>query len=329
MKLGIIGTNFISDWMMAAKQQVPEISAVAVYSRTEEKGCAFAKRHHLEHVYTDFSEFANSSNFDAVYIASPVCMHFSQALSLLIHGKHVLCEKPATSCADELMQLVATAKQNNLVFMEAMRFAYDDSLPIVAEALPQIGTLRQASFYFCKYSSRYDDVRAGLNGINAFNPSLSNAALMDLGCYCIHGLIYLFGKPSSVFASSYFLSNGFEAGGIALLSYPGFTGEAMYSKTIRHCPPCMLLGEDGTIFLDSINHTTCIWLQRKEFPPEILRYTEKLPNNMMFELREFYTCVDRQIFPEKQIINSILTHEVMDDIRRQVGIVFPGDSPNF
>lgn len=47
LKIGIVGTNFISDTFCDAAGYVPEIELYAVYSRKKETGDAFARKHSL------------------------------------------------------------------------------------------------------------------------------------------------------------------------------------------------------------------------------------------------------------------------------------------
>lgn len=44
IRVGIIGRNFVVDWMLAAMEQVPELRPAAIYSRNEETGREFAKK---------------------------------------------------------------------------------------------------------------------------------------------------------------------------------------------------------------------------------------------------------------------------------------------
>ena len=217
IRVGIIGRNFVVDWMLAAMEQVPELRPAAIYSRTEETGREFAEKYHLDAVFTDLEAFAASDAFDAAYIASPNICHFEQAMCLLRHGKHVLLEKPGVLTRKQTEALVETAKAHHVVYLEAMRLVFDDALPIIRDALPEIGTLRRVTAEFTQYSSRYDRVRAGEPHINAFDPALCNAAILDMGCYPIHALVSMFGAPAHVSAEAYHLESGFEAGGIALL----------------------------------------------------------------------------------------------------------------
>ena len=54
IKLGIVGTNFISDRLWHAVQYVPEVEVCAVYSRHQETGDAFAAKYGITQVYTDY-----------------------------------------------------------------------------------------------------------------------------------------------------------------------------------------------------------------------------------------------------------------------------------
>lgn len=322
IRFGIIGRNFVVDWMLGAMAVTPGMEPVAICSRSEQTGREFAQKYGLAHVFTSVEKMAASDQLDAVYIASPNYCHFRHAMACLRAGKHVLCEKPATLTADETRTLVETARQHGVVFLEAMRFVFDDALDIIKENLPRIGALRRVAVDFSQYSSRYDRVRAGEQGINAFTPALGNAAIMDMGCYCIHGIVRLFGRPQSVKAHAIKLPSGFEASGVVLMGYDGFTAEAIYSKVTAQVSPSTFLGEDGAILLDNINRTRRVWLQTRAGETEDLGYAEKLPINMTCVLKEFAGYVARGEQPVARNQDSIWTLAVMDEARRQTGVTF-------
>ena len=52
IRVGIIGRNFVVDWLLAAMEQVPELRPAAIYSRSAETGRAFAEKYHLCLLYT-------------------------------------------------------------------------------------------------------------------------------------------------------------------------------------------------------------------------------------------------------------------------------------
>lgn len=55
---------------------------------------------------------------DIIYIGTVNSEHFHQAKLALLHGKHVLCEKPVCINRAQVEELVAIAKDKDLFFME-------------------------------------------------------------------------------------------------------------------------------------------------------------------------------------------------------------------
>ncbi|OUN35227.1 Gfo/Idh/MocA family protein [Lachnoclostridium sp. An76] len=327
LKIGMIGTNFISDDFCAAAAQVPGAELSAVYSRKQETGDAFAARHGIPQVYTDYDEFLDSG-LDAVYVASPNFAHCAQTLKALNHKKHVLCEKVMAVNEQEVRSMIDCARQNNVVLLEAMRPDFDPAYDLIEQNLPRIGKLRRATFEFCQYSSRYDSFREGIIQ-NAFNPELGNAAVMDIGVYCIHSLVRLFGAPKNVKAFSTKLSNGFDGSGIVLMEYEDMTAEAVYSKIAVSVTPSVLQGEAGSIMIDYISKPESVSLRLRESARDTLTggAIEKLPytpakNNMIFEIQEFLKLIEKKEVDHKYLKYSLGTIRVLDEVRRQTGIRF-------
>ena len=144
VRFGMIGTNFVSDWMAEAIQMTEGVELGAVYSRAQETGEAFAKKHGIPCVYTDFEAFIHSDVIDAVYVASPNVAHCRQAVAAMNEGKHVLCEKAIATNSKEFHQMKAAAEKNNVILMEAMRPVHDTSCQIMLDQMSQIGTIRRA-----------------------------------------------------------------------------------------------------------------------------------------------------------------------------------------
>lgn len=327
LKIGMIGTNFISDDFFEAAAQVPGAEICAIYSRKQETGDTFAAKHGIPKVYTDYDEFLDS-DLDAVYVASPNFAHCPQTLQALKRKKHVLCEKVMAVNEQEVLSMIDCARENNVVLLEAMRPDFDPAFDLIEENLPRIGKLRRATFEFCQYSSRYDSYREGIVQ-NAFNPELGNAAVMDIGVYCIHSLVRLFGMPKSIRALSTKLPNGFDGSGIVLMEYDGMTAEAVYSKISVSVNPSVLQGEDGSIMIDYISRPETIRLRLREGSRDSLEggNIEKLPftpvkNNMIFEIQEFLKLVENNEVNHKYLKYSLDTIRVLDEVKRQIGIRF-------
>ena len=197
IRFGMVGTGFIADWVLAGARQDARFEAVAICSRSQERADAFAAKHGIPHTFTSLGQMAASPLVDAVYIATPNFLHASQSILCMRHGKHVLCEKPLASNAREARQMVAVARECGVTLMEAMISTLNPNFRVVQEYLPRLGTIRRYFASFCQYSSRYDKFRQGIV-LNAFNPELSNGAMMDIGVYTVYPMVALFGRPLGV-----------------------------------------------------------------------------------------------------------------------------------
>lgn len=324
IKLAIIGTNFISDTLCdAAKKTGLEITAV--YSRALETGNEFAKKHGIKHVFCDFEEFLNSDVYNSAYVASPNFCHYLQTVSLLSHGKHVLCEKPAASNLSEFTEMRRLASERGVAFIEAMRPAYDPAISVLRNEIKNIGKLRYAHIEYSQYSSRYDKFKNGIM-TNAFDPAYSNAAVMDIGVYAIHVCVLLFGKPDGVISRSVKLENGFEGQGNAILSYKDMTVEIAYSKITEAASPSFIRGEDGEItFGHALSKINEIKKLDRKGNEETVGFVPA-ENNMIFELCAFCDFVNGKADSRYYLDCTETTIEIIDEIRRQNGIVFPADS---
>jgi len=120
------------------------------------------------------------SDVDAIVIATPVSTHFQLAREALLHGKHVLVEKPLTASITEAEELVALAQEQQRVLMVGHTFEYN---PAVNELRKLVHSGELGKIY-CIEAER---VNLGLfrNDINV---------IWDLAPHDISILLYLLDK---------------------------------------------------------------------------------------------------------------------------------------
>ena len=289
IKFAVVGTNFISDNFANAVSMTERAEISAVFSRKLHTGAAFAQKHGIKKVYTDYKEMLSDGEIDAVYVASPHLCHAEQTVLALDFGKHVLCEKMIAADLDGFLAQKAACIRSGKVLLEAMRPNFDPALEAIKSALPKIGKVRRASLEYCQYSSRYDRFKNG-EVLNAFDPKMKNTALADIGIYPLEVCISLFGAPSSVSASSIFLSNGFEGAGNITLTYDGMYADISYSKISESVNPSVIEGEDGSLTFDKLNGPSYITLHLRGNEPISLDY-HPLQNNMVYEIEAFCDMV--------------------------------------
>ncbi|TVY02961.1 Gfo/Idh/MocA family protein [Cohnella terricola] len=325
IRLGIIGTNWITNDFIDAARRNEGIEIVAVYSRKEETGRTFAEKHGIARVYTDLAEFAANTEMDGVYIASPNSLHMEQAIVCMNAGKHVLCEKPLASNAREVRRMIDAAKANSVLLMEAMKSTFTPTFLAIRDNLNKIGQVRRYSGSYCQYSSRYDLYKQG-ELPNAFNPEFSNGALMDLGIYCIYPLIVLFGAPERIQASAFMLDSGADGAGSLLLGYNGMDAVIHYSKIVDSYASAEIQGENGTLIFDKISRPDKAYIRYRNGTEEELTRPQE-DNTMYYEVKEFADLIrsGKRESELNSFANSLAVMEVMDAARRQMGLVYPAD----
>jgi len=325
LRFGIIGTNWITDDFVDAARRNEDIALTAVYSRTEEKGRAFADKHGIPGVYTDLEKFASSGEFDAVYIASPNASHADQAIVCMGKGKHVLCEKPLASNSQEVRRMVDAARANGVLLMEAMKSTFTPTFRAIRDNLHKIGTVRRYAGSYCQYSSRYDLYKKG-ELPNAFNPALSNGSLMDLGVYCLYPLVVLFGAPQRIQADAFLLESGADGAGSLLLGYEEMDAVVHYSKIVDSYSSAEIQGENGTIVFEKISRPDKAQIRYRDGSVEELTQPQE-DNAMYYEVREFADLLasGKRESVLNSYSNSLKVIEIMDEARKQTGIRYPAD----
>lgn len=326
IRFAVIGTNFITDWVITGGLEDERFCLAAVYSRTREQAECFAAKYNIPYKFTSLDELADSPHVDAVYVASPNCMHAAQCIRMMNKGKHVLCEKPLASNVAQVKEMFEAARKNRVVLMEAMKPTLTPNFRAVRDNLSKIGVVRRYFSCYCQYSSRYDKFKEGVV-LNAFNPELSNGALMDIGVYTIYPMVVLFGRPDTIQATGVKLSSGVDGEGSIVFGYKDMDAVVLYSKIANSTLPTEIQGEDGTILLDRINIIGNVRLAYRCGGGEDLTQPAG-KNEYFYEIKEFIDLIESGRF-ESEINShehSLLTMEIMDEVRRQLGVVYPADS---
>ncbi|MBR4726744.1 MAG: Gfo/Idh/MocA family oxidoreductase [Clostridia bacterium] len=322
MRYGIIGTGQIAEAFIAGARSHCGADVAAVYSRTAERGGAFAARNGIPQVFTDLTAFAQA-DFEIAYIASPNRLHAAQSEQMLLHGKHVLCEKPITVTPEELQRLQALSDRQGRIYAEAIMYMFQPVRALLREAVAGLGRITGAQFDFCQLSSKYPAYLRGENP-NIFNPRLATGGLMDLGVYCVYPALDLFGLPQSVTACAHFLESGADGSGMAGLDYGDKLVTLTYSKVGQGYAGSEIRGEDGTLSVESISKLTGLTMHRGGKAQTLFGEREKA-DLMGFEAEGFEAFIRNPADPYYHVTRerALQVSTVMADIRRLAGIVFP------
>lgn len=328
LRFGTVGSGWITDSYIRGALESGLWELTAVYSRTRERGEDYAKKHGASFVYTDLLEMAQSKELDAVYIASPNSSHFEQCKILLENGKHVICEKPLCAQKSKVEFLQKLAKEQQVVFLEAIMFLHLPQRKILEQAMQEIGQITMAKIDFCQRSSKLDSYLSGTVP-NIFNPALETGSLMDLGVYCVFPALFFFGIPDSFTVENLMLPTGADGNGIITMKYPDKLVTLTYSKLGQAGANTDFQGTEGTVSVESISRIAGISLWHKDGTTEHRWDDEEKHTLMGHEAKDFHRYITDFAGSAQELdMCTCLSLEVagfLEEARKKAGIVFDSD----
>ncbi|MDD7913148.1 Gfo/Idh/MocA family protein [Polaribacter ponticola] len=206
IKWGIIGLGKIANKFATDLATIENATLVAVASRSKENAIEFAAKHNATKAYGSYTDLVNDTAVDAIYIATPHSFHKEHTLLCLQHKKAVLCEKPFAMNLQEVEEMIAVAKENNVLLMEALWTFFLPHFNYVLELVKneKFGKLKnlEADFGFFPV---YDETS------RVFKKEVGGGSLLDIGIYPIFAALSTLGKPNSINANAAFFKNGADA----------------------------------------------------------------------------------------------------------------------
>jgi predicted dehydrogenase len=194
---GIIGCGDVTE-----KKSGPAFNKVsgsklnAVMRRDAAKAADYAQRHEVSHWYSNAAELMNSTEVNAIYIATPPSSHLEYAIAALQKGYQVYVEKPVTLNAIQAQQMADAVKEHNGKLVVAH---YRRRLPLflkVKELLAQnaIGDVRTIQMRLWQ-SRKPALVTKGAPNWRT-QPELSGGGYFhDLAPHQLDLMLYFFGEP--------------------------------------------------------------------------------------------------------------------------------------
>ena len=323
--LGTIGSGSIVHTILDQVNVTDGIRLTAVYSRMEEKGKQLAAEYGAGRVYTDLDAFLADEEINTVYIASPNLLHYEQTRKALLAGKHVICEKPFCTKADQARELTALAKEKRLFLADAVPTAYLPNLEVLKRELPKVGKVRLVLGNYSQYSSRYDLVLQG-EVPNVFNPEYGGGCLMDINFYNVYLNAALFGKPLS---SVYYPNRRGEladTSGVLIMQYDGFVSSSAGAKDTWGVNYFQIEGEKGHIYIrDGSN-----WLAEIRVVTKDSEETFDQQDNPEWRFYEVQKLTEYMLAGDYEAVYGrldVMIHviEILEEARKKAGILFPGD----
>ncbi len=324
VRIGIVGPGNIAHRFANAIKNVSNAELVAVASRTRENAEKFADEFNIPYRFSSYEEMAKSAVIDAAYIAVPHSGHKACSILMMENKKHVICEKPLAVNKKECEEMIAAAKENGVLLMEAMWASFVpgtlEMLEIVKSG--KLGDIRAVEGKFC-YTMDEDEM-----GHHVLKNENGGGSLLDVGVYCLNFAKWYLGtdiEKLSAFSDNF---NGIDAHTQVLIKYKnGAIADLSSAVLLRKEGGGFIYGTKGYAQLDRCYAPQTIKLNLNEAENEEIHIPYS-GNGFEEQIAHFADLVltGKKESPVNTFEQSLFIANQMDEIRKEIGIIYPQDS---
>jgi predicted dehydrogenase len=181
---------------IARRRFIPGVRAgsegqiVAVGARDGDRAREFAADLEIPRAYGSYDELLADPEIDGVYIGLPNSLHMEWTVNAAAAGKHVLCEKPLSRRLSDVEQMVAACTDGGVMFMEAFMWRHHPRHARVRELLAE-GMIGEPAMARASFTYSLTAERRAANDVR-IQPALDGGSFMDVGCYALNAVRYLF-----------------------------------------------------------------------------------------------------------------------------------------
>ncbi|GAB3616199.1 Gfo/Idh/MocA family oxidoreductase [Okibacterium endophyticum] len=323
LRWGILGPGGIAQ-AFASDLVQSGLTVQAVGSRSAEAARLFAERFGVPNAHNGYADLVGDPEVDVVYVATPHPFHAEQAMLALNAGKHVLIEKPFTLNGAEAEEVVTLAREKGLVVLEAMWTRFLPHMARIHEIVAS-GILGDVRTLIADHTQDLpDDPSHRIN-----NMALGGGALLDLGIYPISFASSLFGPPQTVQATATFAETGADSSIATLFGYAnGSTALTISASDQRGPNTATILGTEGRIDVDGVWYAPTSFRVYNSAGEVVETFSSTVAGRgMQYEAFEFERLVAEGLTetPLLPLDETVRIMHTLDDIRSQIGLVYPGE----
>ncbi len=323
LRWGILATGGIAE-MFVRDLQLTGIPVTAAGSRGLDRARAFAERFGIPNAHGSYAELVADQEVDVVYVATPHPMHAENALRALDAGKHVLVEKPFALNAAEARTVVDRANERDLIVLEAMWTRWLPHMVRIREIVAA-GTLGELRTVLADHDQRLNPDPA----LRLQDPALGGGALLDLGIYPVSFARDILGAPDRVLALSDPTPTGVDQQTAIILGHPG-SRQAVLQVQLDAAGPnrAVVVGTEARIEIDPVWHNPTSFSVIASDGRVLERYESEVEGRgMQFQALELERRVAEgrgpgDVLPPEE---TVAIMETLDEVRRQIGLRYPGE----
>jgi predicted dehydrogenase len=323
LRWGIMGPGWIAQRFTATLQNHTTQQVVAVGSRSQPRADEFAAQWSVPAAYGSYQELLADPDVDVVYVATPHTEHHACALAALAAGKHVLVEKPMGVNAAQAAEIAESAGGAGLFAGEAMWMKFLPKFDVIRQIIDD-GMLGTIHTVIADHGEHFTTDH------RIYDPTLAGGPMLDLGSYPVALAHFTFGAPESVLASGQLANPELNGQISAILTHAGGSQASLHT-TILSDTPCaaVIAGDEATLVIPGVFYAPGPFTVSFH-DGTALRYDEEPRADgygLHFSAAEAARIIadggtEFGLHPSSAATATLAT---MDEIRRQLGIAFPGE----
>jgi len=319
LRWGILAAGGIARKFAADIPQHTASTVVAVGSRSRERAEEFATANGVARAHGSYEDLVADPEVEAVYVASPHSEHRDHALLAIEAGKHVLVEKSFTRNAAEAREVLDAARERGVFAMEAMWSRFLPHMVALRQTIAS-GAIGDVVTLVASHGQPIAHVP------RMARPELAGGALLDLGIYPVAFAFDVLGEPSSVHATGWLTDAGVDATLAITFGYERAVAQLSTTMLARTHNVAEIAGTAGRITVAETYYApTSFTVHPTDGEPWTV--APEVTGGFQFQAAEVARRVhagelESPVRPWAEIIG---TQEAMDEIRRQVGMVLPGE----
>lgn len=324
LRWGILGPGTIARTFAGALLKHSRQQLVAVGSSSPERGQQFAREFGIPRVHRSYESLVADPEVDVVYVATPHSHHREQALLAISAGKHVLVEKAFTRNAIEAREVAVAADAAGVVALEAMWSRFLPGTDVLRQVL-SAGTVGE----IVSVTADHGQLIGPGDARRLHDPALAGGALLDLGIYPLSFASLVLGPPETVSATGRLTTSGVDEQVRAVLT--AGPAEAVLTTTLAEhtANTATVVGTRARVDLPGDFYTPVPLTVTTTDDTVLTAGPGPIHGHegLVYQAAHLAQLVadgttDSPLLPIEETIGILTT---ADEIRRQVGVTYPGE----
>jgi predicted dehydrogenase len=205
--IALVGLGaYASDQLAPALQETEHCYLAGIVTGTASKATAWKEKYNIPdkniYSYDNYDTIKDNPDIDIVYVVLPNSMHAEYTIRAAQAGKHVICEKPMAVSVEDCDKMIAACKKAGKYLSIGYRLHFDPyHLDMIRMGTQnEYGEIKKIVTEFLQPS---------IKGEWRLDKKYSGGGpLMDLGIYCLQGVMYITGmEPVAVTAQTFPVSD--------------------------------------------------------------------------------------------------------------------------